>query len=402
MSEEAVLPGSTDVQSFAPRELKLKDGRTVHLRTATEDDMDDIRQLYYAAYGGRYTLSEINDRSKMKWCLNDPNYLWLLNRHEGKAVSSVLFVVDPKNRLGKTFAGVVHPEYRGQKMTVNTIRMGRDYLISERQSCDLMYAVVRTFVSPTFHQDLNSLGFVDQGVLPNVRKLKSYETHGLKIYFTAGALQSRRREPHLTPHANMIYSIVRSQLGLEEAVVEDVPLEPRPPAERYEFLIEKNPQIEWDYYKEREEGKLLFDYLPFHYPQIKLYTRDQSKAAYIFFQESDGNAALLGLRTPGDFIVRDLVSVAEYAESMGAVYLEMLISAHDPLMQKLAYEAGFLPCAYFPAARIDEDGKRVDYVITSCTFAPLRFKGLKMTSKIRPFLQAFHHIYSDRLWDDVQ
>ncbi len=387
---------------FEAQTRTLDNGWSVTVSAATDADMDDLKQLYYEAYGGKYTLGEVNDRDKMKWCLHDPNYLWLINRVDGKLVCAALFVVDPRHRVGKTFAGVVHPKYRGHKMTVATVKMGRDFLIEDRKSCDVMYAIVRTFVSPTFHLDLNDIGFVDMGVFPNVRKIKKYETHGFKVYFGPNAIAQRRKRPTLIPPAARLYDIVRHRLGLEEADVGDPELEPRPPAERYEFLIERNSQIEWEYYKERDAGNLLFAFYPFMYPHFKLYTRDQTKAAFIEFQEKDGHGVMLGLRTPGDFIVRDLVSVAEYAESLGVKYLEMLVPAHDRLMQKLAYEAGFLPCAYFPAARMDEHGERLDYIVTANIFVPPHFKGLRLTPETRPYLQAFYRIYTDKLWEDLQ
>jgi hypothetical protein len=194
---------------------------------------------------------------------------------------------------------------------------------------------------------------------------------------------------------------VQSRLGLEEAALDPSPLEPRPVG-RLEFLIEKAREVEWEYYRERDEGGLLFDFFPFHYPNIKLYTRDQKTAAYIYYQEKDGHASLLGLRSSGELIITDLISVADYAEAMGVKYLELLISAYDPLMQRLAYEAGFLPTAYFPAAKIGADGRREDYLITSCTFVPPHFKGLRMTPETRPFLQAYYRIYTNKLWEDMQ
>lgn len=399
---EPNLPPPPPMAPFAPQFIPLSDGREVELRVACDEDMDEIKAAYYAAYGGRYTLSEVNDRDKMKWCINDPNYLWLICVDVRRVVCSVLFVVDPFHRIAKTFAGVVHPDYRGQKLMMMAIRHGRDFLTRDRASCDLIYAVVRTFVSPTFHADLQELGFIDLGVFPNVRKLKSYETHGFKVYFARDALEKRRRVPHLIAPVARIYEIGRDRLGLEEAEVCNVTLEPRPPVERHDMVIERGREVEWEYYRERDAGHLYFSYVPFHYPLIKVHTRDQSKAAYIFYQEADGHASLLGLKSSGDFIVRDLLSIEEYAESMGVKYLEMLISAYDPLMQKLAYEAGFLPCAYFPGARMGENGEREDYVVTCCTFVPPHFKGLRMTPETRPYLSAYYRIYTKKLWEDMQ
>lgn len=387
-------------ERFPAETCTLPNGRTVTLSEATVDDMDDLKAVYYAAYGGRYTLAEVNDRDKMKWCLNDPNYLWLVNRDEDRIVCSVIFVVEPRHGISKTFAGVVHPEYRGQKMMVNTVRRGRDYVINNGYA-DLMYAVVRTFVSPTFHLDLHSIGFVDLGIFPNVRKVKYYETHGFKVYYGPGVLEKRRKVPELIAPAARLYEIVRERLGLEKPRIEEPLLDARPPAPNFAFVIESSKDVEWEYYKERDDGGLQFDFYPFHYPIAKLYTKDQKRAAYIYYQDLDGYASLLGLRSPGDTIIRDLMTVEEYAESLGVKYLEMLISAYDPLIQKLAYEAGFLPCAYWPAAAMGPDGLRHDYIVTSCAFVPPHFKGLRLSPEVQPFLQAYYKIYTDKLMEDM-
>lgn len=385
---------------FEPITYALPNGRTVTMSEAGEADMDDLKAVYYAAYGGRYTLAEVNDRDKMKWCLNDPNYIWLVNRDGERIVCSVLFLVDPRHRISKTFAGVVHPEYRGQKMMVNTVRHGRDFVIDNGHA-DLMYAVVRTFVSATFHIDLHSIGFVDLGIFPNVRRVKHYETHGFKVYYGPEVLARRRTTPALIAPAARVYDIVRERLGLEPARDADVDLDVRPPAPSFAFLIESSRNVEHEYYEVRDEGALRFDFYPFHYPLVKLYTKDQKRAAYLYYQEVDGYASLLGLQTPGDTLIRDLVSVGEVAESLGVKYLEMLVSAYDPLAQKLAYEAGFLPCAYWPAAAMGADGQREDYIVASCAFVPPHFKGLRLSKEVQPFLQAYYTIYTDKLWEDM-
>jgi len=375
----------------------------VTLRTAGESDMNDIRSLYYIVYGSRYTLPAVNDNDKMKWALNDPNYLWLLCEHEGQVVSSVLFVVDPVNRIGKTFAGVVHPRFRGNRMMVKAIARGISFLTEENPCCELIYAVVRTFISLSFHKDLRGLGFIDTGIFPNVRKVKKYETHGLKVYYKPGILEKRKKNPVLTPESNKIYEIIRDTLELEMARVEQVKVERRQHGgERLQLWIEKSPEVEWEYYRERDSGSLTFSFFPLHYPQVKLYTKDMSTVAYLHYQEIDGYGSLMGLKTTEDDLMYVLDVICDYCESLGVGYLELLLPARDPHIQRLVYENHFLPCAYFPAARLEADGTRLDYLVTSCTFVPPNFKGLKLTDYTRSYLQAYYKIYTRRLWEDLE
>jgi hypothetical protein len=383
--------------------ITFPDGLEITLRVATEEDMNDIKSLYYMVYGGKYTLPEVNDTDKMKWAINDPNYLWLLNEHDGSIIGSVLFVVDPVHLMGKTFAGVVHPNFRGNKIMVKTIARGIQYLTADNPFCELIYAVVRTFVSIGFHRDLQELGFIDTGIFPNVRKVKKYETHGLKVYYKPGVLEKRRKNPILTPESNMIYEIIRDTLELEMARVEQVKVEKRMRKnDKLELLIEKSPEIEWEYYKARDKGELTFSFYPLHYPQTRLYTKDMSTVAYLHYQEIDGHGSLMGIKTDQDDLMGVLGLICEYCESMGVAYLELLLPARDPHIQRMAYEAQFLPCAYFPAARMESDGTRLDYIVTSCTFVPPHFKGLKLTEFSKSYLQAYYKIYTQRLWEDLE
>jgi len=400
---QPALDGGSDRKVHQINELlEVSPDLTVRLRVAEEKDMDSIKALYDIVYGGNYTLPEVNDRDKMKWAIHDPNYLWLLNEQDGQIVGSVLFVVDPKDLIGKTFAGVVHPGCRGHRMMVRTIARGIRYLMEENSFCELMYAVVRTFVSRSFYRDLKGLGFIDTGMFPNVRKVKRYETHGLKVLYKKGVLDKRRKNPVLTHESDMIYAIIRDMLGLEMARVEQVKVERGTGTEKLEFLMEKSPEIEWEYYKARDKGELIFSFYPLHYPQLKLYTKDGKTVVYLHYSEIDGYGSLMGIKTDREDLLSVLQAIADYCESMGAGYLEFLIPARDPDIQRMAYVAQFLPCAYFPAARLEPDGTRLDYLVTCCTFVPPHFRGLKLTEEAKLYLMAFFKIYSQRLWEELE
>ncbi|MHB2016490.1 MAG: GNAT family N-acetyltransferase [Candidatus Xenobia bacterium] len=395
-----------------PDTLKLDDGRSLIMRQATEADMDAIKALYLSVYGGSYTLPEVTDRDKMKWAINDPNYLWILVESPAEAdtgeparlVSSVVFVVDPVHRIGKTFAGLVDPQWRGHHVLTRTLEHGMAHVMdSPEPMADVVYAVVRTLTPRSFHHDLQSVGFNDLGVFPNVRKVRKYETHGLKVRFNADALKQRRQVPRLIPASQQIYAVSQKLLGLEDARVESIRLpRRRPDPGRFQFFVEKSPEVEWEYYGLRDEGKLTYDFFPLHYPQLKLYTRDQRDIVYIHFLETDGHACILGLKTEEEDHAAFLQAVGEMAESLGIKYLELLVSAYDPLAQQYAYDANFLPCAYFPAMKRDEQEQRLDCVVTSCTFVPPHFSGLTLTPESRPYVQAFYKVYIARLWEEIQ
>lgn len=408
--------------------LKLATGEELFLRPAREEDMVNLKRLYFDVYGGRYTLPEVTDRDKMKWVIHDPNYLWLLACEKKELVGAIIFVVDRKHRVGKSMAAVVASRFQGKHVMQSLMQRGLRYLMEEKDWCDLQYAVVRT-VSVAPQKMLAKLGFVGLGVFPNVRRIKGYETHGLAALFKSKALAARRRTPILIPPVEEIFRVTSSLLSLGKARVHQIAPHARPlriptpwgrsrrrkgkggePASKppmagggeVEFLIERSKEVEWEYYRLRDAGDLVAEFFPFHYPNVKLHTRDHKTEVFLNFQEVDGHADLLGVKTDRPDLAGLLLRVGEYAESMGVKYLETLVSAYDPALQHAAYRAHFLPCAYFPAFRMGEERERLDYVVMFRSFVPLGFGGLKLTDKTKPYLVAFYKIYTRRLMEEIE
>lgn len=385
------------------QKLTLEGGKEVLLRQASEEDMDDIKHLYYLVYGGKYTLPEINDSDKMKWIIHDSNYFWVIGESGGEIVSSVIGVVDPKHRIGKTFAGLVRNDFRGNKLLKKKLEIVNRVLLEEQNKCDIIYAVVRTFAPISLHEDLQDIGYVDLGIFPNVRKVQKYETHGLKAYYKPSALEQRKTSPVLIPPVNAIYDIVREKLSLEPAVIDNEQLKTpgKPVAAADKLYIEKSAEVEAEYYDRRDNKELLCDFFPLHYPQLKLYTKGGKSEIYLHFQEIDGHASVMGIKTE-EPVGAFLNLVCEYLESMDVKYLEILASAYDVEVQKQLYLANFLPCAYFPAAFLGPDNKRYDQVVFCRNFVPLNFQGMQFFSEAKPYALAFYKNYSEKLWGDLE
>ncbi|HXE71348.1 MAG TPA: hypothetical protein VNO81_01710 [Candidatus Nitrosotenuis sp.] len=385
-------------------EWTLPRGDRARIRRAGPGDAEAVRSLYLRTYGDRYGLPEVADRERTARALQDPYYTWLVAECQGEVVGSVVFVQDPYHRLGKTFGGVVAEGFRGQHIMPHMIEEGHRRFLAPDGPCDLLYAVVRTFVPLSFHRELKELGYVDVGIFPNVRKVREYETHGLKIRPGPTFMPLRRPRPHLIPQVKTLYDIARSRLELEEPLVEELHLGPPPPGR-----LELRPFHPWEVVggieaqreAARREGRLEFGFFPLHEPNLLLADLTGTVQAFIYYQPLDGHSSLLGLVTGGLDRVEALLSVAGVCEQMGVKYLELLVPAYDPLLQAQAWQAGFLPCAYFPGARLAEDGRREDYVITSRTFVPLHFRGLKLTEDVKPYLLEYFKIYASFLWEEL-
>ena len=70
-------------------------------------------------------------------------------------------------------------------------------------------------------------------------------------------------------------------------------------------------------------------------------------------------------------------------------------------MQARLWQAYFIPSAWFPAARLAEDGQREDYLVASRSFVPLHFKGMKLTEEAKPFILEYFKLYTGRLWEEL-
>lgn len=382
----------------------LDDGREALMRRAGLDDLGVIRELYFETYGDRYGLPEVVDDERSFHVLTDPTWFWLLTEVEGRVVASLIFGLESRHRLGKTFGGVVTPDLRGHKLMQVMLREGLATLLRDGGPVDLIYAVVRTFVSLTFHRDLKELGFVDTGIFPNVRKVQRYETHGLKVCMGQRSLSDRRKTPRLIPEFGTLYEITRQRLGLEEAERVSVPRKTvtweRMPLEVVAEVGRDGVTAARIKFLWRSSRHLRHSFFPLHLPTTIL--SDPSGRVRVFLcLQSDGHGSVLGVRFGGMDPVRVLLSVADYCEERGAVYLELLVSAYLPELQEAARAAGFLPCAYFPSAELHPREGRQDVVITSKTFVPLHFRGLKLTEDSKPYLLEFYKNYTSSLWEEL-
>jgi hypothetical protein len=382
-------------------EYLTDDGGKIILRNARPDELDQIRQLYTAAYGDKYSLSEIMHPPTAQKVVQSPDWHWMLAEFEGELVASVLFGMERRHRLGKALGGVVKPGFRGNKLLKHMVGLGLDLHLRRGNLVDMIYAVVRTFVSLNFHHDLADLGFVDTGIFPNVRRVAAYETHGLKVCFSPRTSHVRRRNPLLIPEMETLYKIVASRLDLDEASVIPISLPPMTSERVTLFPLSDADSAERRQFLHQTTRDQVFNFFPLHGPDLILVDATRQTRVFLSYQGRDGHATILGF-TPGPYDrMQVLLSIADYCEGLGCVYLELLVSAYQPALQAESYRSGFLPCAYFPAAFLGPDGLRHDYIVSSKTFVPLNFRGLRLTEEVKPYLLEFFKLYTSSLWEDL-
>lgn len=372
-------------------QLVLQDKRTVFFKPATSKDVEAIIKLYIDVYKGKYTLPEVAQPEIIAKKVEDPNYFWMLAHLEDRVIGSVIFTIDPVNKIGKSYAAAVLGEFRGQDVMRTMVKKGLIMLTDKTRSCDVIYATTRT-VSFAPQVVLEHLGFLPMGIFPNVRKVESFETHGLEVYFRQRSLKFRRTSPKLVPDVVDFFKIAIDELEIEDEC-EEVELEtqdPRRLGREIKFTLDENRadiREKFDEYQVKDLMQRVF--FPFTEPNLLFTAEDGTADIFVNFNPLDGNGVIVGYRFSGTDLRRTLMWFCEEAAKSGMRYIEMLVNAFKPDMQRLALDARFLPCAYFPSMKMNEEGMREDFIIFSRSFEKLDFMNMHLVDANRKFLDAF-------------
>ncbi len=372
----------------------MKDGTPLLIRRASRKDGESLRSLYYSIYGEDYPLETIKDDRILAATLSDyEKYFWLILENDRKdAVGSVIFATDKSSNLAKVFGAVIRPDYQGNDLMRQMISKGRDHLLQEGAPFEILYATTRT-VTLAPQKLTQRLGFNTLGIFPNVRKVKKYETHGLSVYFRKGALAKRIHNPPLIPEVRDFYEITRELLDLEdEPTIAEIPhhdLEHSTlPTLRFETEDDEE-SVKRRYVRLKEEGKLAFCFFPFHEAQLRIYTEGNETEVFLHFNRYDRYGCILGIKSYYQDLCGLLHQICHASREFGFKYIELLVSAFEPHAQRAAFEAGFLPCAYFPAMKPALRNKREDYIVFSRSYERLDFTNIELTGSARLYLDAF-------------
>lgn len=378
--------------------LKTPEGLNVYLRNAKPEDMRRIQVLYGDVYGPNYPMPVIFDKFKMRRAIESDRYCWLVAECQGRIVASLIYEVDPSQRISKAFGAVVSKEFRKQNLA-NTMMETILRELTKNRIVDTVYATTRT-VTTAPQQLTETLGFVKLGIFPNVHKVFEYETHCLAAYFVPEALKNRRTPPALIHEMAPFYRLVHDKVNIGKAVFR--PPSPalrektKNPAKEQSLLsfetISAPSFIKNRFAKARNSGVFANNYVPFHDPNLMLITPDQSTEVFLNYGATDRYSVIMGGKSEIKDFSLILNSVAKTLNNMGVSYIELLVDAYSPDLQWQALHARFLPSAYFPAFRKVGD-KRWDYIVFSRSFEMLDFRNVKIMSTYRNFLKEYMKIW---------
>jgi RimJ/RimL family protein N-acetyltransferase len=377
--------------------IKSEGKPDVVIRLAKIADMRRIQMLYAEVYGGSYSVSIVTDKEKMRRAIEDNEYYWLVAECQGRVVGSLVYALDLYYRNSKAFGAVVSQEFRKLDLAYTMMKLVLDDITHNKDLVDLVYATTRT-ANYAPQKLTESLGFIKLGIFPNTHKVQDNETHCLTGYFTEGALQRRRARPRIIPEVEPFYEIVRKQVNLDRAQVKDVQGDYsdhkiKIPLLNFEAITA--PEFVKNRYRKMKSNSFFEHiFMPFHEPNLILITPDQGTEVYLTFNQKDKYSVVVGGMTNEKSFAVVLESVAQKVSQMDMAYVEVIIDAYSPSIQRDSLDARFIPSAYFPCAK-RMGGKRYDCIVFSRTFDILDFRNVKIISLYKNFLREYLKLWRE-------
>ncbi|OGS59915.1 MAG: hypothetical protein A3J79_04170 [Elusimicrobia bacterium RIFOXYB2_FULL_62_6] len=376
--------------------IKTDGGPDVVIRLAKVPDMRRIQMLYAEVYGGNYSISLITDKEKMRRAIEDDDYYWVVADCQGRIIGSLVYAVDLDDRISKAFGAVVSHDYRKMNLAYTMMKLVLDDITHNKKLVDTVYATTRT-ANYAPQKLTESLGFIKTGIFPNTHKVSENETHCFAAYITEQALKKRRGKPHLIPEVLPFYQLIRKQLNLDNPIISRVQgqfHELRNKAQLIPLETITAPGFIKNRYKRvKNEGFFAHIYMPFHEPNMIFITPDQSTEVYLQ-SNKDNYCVVIGgfTREPSAAVV--LESVAQKLNEMRMSYIEVILDAYSPQLQREAMDARFIPSGYYPCMK-KAGGRQHDCIVFSRTFEILDFRNVRILSLYKNFLREYLKLWRE-------
>ena len=380
-------------------EQTIKNGgkADITIRLAKIPDMRRIQMLYAEVYGGNYAISLITDKDKMRRAIENDSYYWLVAESEGRIIGSLVYALDISDRIAKAFGAVVSKDYRKLDLAYTMMKLVLDAITHTHKLADVVYATTRT-ASHAPQKLTESLGFIKLGIFPNTHKVNENETHCLTAYFTEEALKKREPKPNLVHEIVPFYDLVRRQINLEAPAVTDVKSlyqENRHMIPPLPLEIITAPAFIKNRFKNLKSNSFFeHAYMPFHEPNLLFIAPDQSTEVYLSYNQKDKYSVIMGGVTKETSATVVLESIARKLSDMNMAYVEIILDAYTPQLQREAMDARYIPSGYFPCVK-KSGSKRYDCIVFSRTFEVLDFRNVKLLSLYKNFLREYLSLWRE-------
>ena len=367
----------------------------IFIRDAAEDDVEQIRGIFQAAYGEDYAFPQFFEEHFLKKQVFSDDCLMLVavDKSSGNLLGTASVVFDVgafTDLIGEFGRLVVHPDGRGRGIAGQLMKARLSQVADQ-----LHVGLADNRVVHPYSQRVSLRhGFAPVGFLP----IHNGEPVALFARYFNDSLELRRNHPHVAPAVYWLADAAMRNVGLPCDAIVDGFAASYP--DQDDFEIEEMTANGYAALLRFERGRLrnrdIFGPVKIHFGSRALQRHNthyllakkegQVVGAIGFSRDPniDNAVRIFELIYLNDRPVRFLLSQLEdRCQQWGVDYIETDVSADAPRMQKTLLELGFLPVAYVPAG-VFHYVERLDVVRMARFFVPVVCDDLCLVEPMQP------------------
>jgi len=322
------------------------------LKFATEEDAEEITQIFKEVYENTYPYKKMESASEILNMIRDPNYYWIIFKIKPDIkVGCIGIHLDFERKIANLFGFAFRKRYR-QNIDIGTACIACIFapVYKFRDKILIWYGEARSSLSSAQYL-FRLAGFLPAAFLPNKDIFYNHpESEFLVVIYDKNTLFNYRssRKPELISQAIFCYFYAFQKYNLE-----------LPTIKNYENLESKLNNNEIAYKKTQLTRKIERDefcnelisysikgtdsFCQFqYYKNIKIVEKT-------IFKVSNAEELQLFLNEIKDFITASKLR-----------YFEIFISAYNSEHQALFFNAGFKPTGYVPAFKYNKKEKNFE------------------------------------------
>jgi GNAT superfamily N-acetyltransferase len=350
------------MHEYGTSKFQFTDAAARHIK---ESDIPTVINLFKRNYGDDYAIPEFYDDQWVKRGIYSDHIIWLVLEEEGEVVASgacVLDYGDPNDQIGEIGRVVVHPDRKGRglgRRLVNALLDATD------DTVEFAFGEART-VHPLSQMLFERSGFATLGFLPQAYTFgearESFVLYG-QLYGSGKMLRSKR-PPEVISEVAPLARHALSALGLP-GELNIVDCDPYP--DESSCTVQPMNRCSLARLLRIEHGRvldpLLFGGLSLDQGISHIRRRN---AVYLVAMDDDQRPmGAVGFQIDGPSqLVRgiELIAADEHLrghlccsllrkaeDELGALVVEVNVSAYDARLQRSFANHGFFPAAYAPA-----------------------------------------------------
>jgi ribosomal protein S18 acetylase RimI-like enzyme len=373
------------------------------VRRATPADAYGILRIYQDIYSGTYPDPLMTEVGRLTSALSSDQHCCMIATDGELVAGTVSYRIDRENRLAKAFGAVVLPAYRGANIARDLLVAGWAELSTMPSPIEIVYATTRT-VSTIPQEIAARLGYRSLGIFPNVHRTDKFETHCLSTFYAPSVLDKRHTDFALHPKIVPLFDIVRAECGLAPLDVATVPsgvgaggsAASRKSARLDLEVIVADRFAQHRFRVEKSTVERHHWFFPFLRPNVLLTNPEQSVEVFAHVSASDKYCVLLGIRDLAQIGYPDILRLAcrLLHDALATRYIEFVVRADETERISSALDAGFIPCAYFPAMQLSND-RRYDFVVFSRSFEILDFHDIRLDGINHKYLMQYFEAWKN-------